>query len=375
MLVAGLGAGTGLAQDGASFEITSVRLASGGETVELKFGSELGKTYRVEGSPALGAGEGSWSDMGVSGAGSGDEMTLSVATAGLGGRYFLRIATDAFVLIPAGTFQMGDAFDEGTPDERPVHAVNVSAFFLQSTETTKAEWDAVRAWALENGYSFSNPGFGKGTDHPVHTVSWYDAVKWCNARSEMEGLAPCYHTDGLHNNVYRTGLVDLTNRMVKWNASGYRLPTEAEWEKAARGGLQGRRFPWGDTITHSLANYLSDERYPYDTSPTRGFHPDYDEGPSPDTSPVGSFAPNGYGLFDMAGNVDEWCWDWYDGSYYGSPPEADPLGPASGSLGSYRILRGGPWNWSAVVSRVTSRGKGNPLYWANFLGFRPARGQ
>ena len=130
-------------------------------------------------------------------------------------------------------------------------------------------------------------------------------VKWCNARSEKEGLAPCYHTDVARTAVYRTGRVDVTNDMVNWSANGYRLPTEAEWEKAARGGLVGRRFPWGDQITHSLANYSSDSIYPYDTSPTRGYHPDYQAGGAPYTSPVGNFAANGYGLYDMAGNVYE----------------------------------------------------------------------
>lgn len=288
------------------------------------------------------------------------------------GEHTLTANSAAFVLIPLGTFQMGDSLREGVPHELPVHAVNVSAFFLQAKETTKAEWDEVRAWALENGYDFDNAGEGKGVDHPVNGVSWYDVVKWCNARSEMEELVPCYHTDVEHIAVYRTGQVDLTNEMVKWDAQGYRLPTDAEWEKAARGELQGRRFPWGDTITHSLANYMSDSNFAYDISETRGHHPDYNDGSNRYTSPVGSFAPNCHGLFDMTGNVREWCWDWYGHNYYASSPDANPLGPPSGSL---RVFRGGSWSDHAQFSRVASRDGSRPSSRVHSLGFRPARGQ
>ena len=277
-----------------------------------------------------------------------------------------------FVLIPGGTFQMGDTFAEGNDDERPVHPVHVSAFFLQARETTKAEWDEVHTWALAHGYTFDNPGLGKGADHPVHSVSWYDVVKWCNARSQKEGLEPCYYTDAARTRVYKTGQVDVTNAQVLWTANGYRLPTEAEWEKAARGGLSGQRFPWGDTITHSLANYVSRSHYAYDLSPTHGYHPLYHSGSQPYTSPVGSFASNGYGLYDMTGNVWEWCWDWFGGAYYSSGASNDPRGPSSGS---YRVNRGGSWSDPVIVGRVTYR------YWSvrsagfNVNGFRPARGR
>ena len=278
----------------------------------------------------------------------------------------------AFVLIPGGTFQMGDSFGEGNSDEHPVHPVNVSAFFLQARETTKAEWDTVRTWALANGYTFDNLGLGKGTDHPVHSVSWYDVVKWCNARSQKEGLVPCYYTNFARTTVYKTGRVDVTNDQVLWTANGYRLPTEAEWEKAARGGLDGKRFPWGDTITHSLANYYSSSEYAYDTSPTRLYHPLYSSGATPYTSPVGSFAPNGYGLYDMTGNVWEWCWDRYGSTIYASAATNDPRGP---STGSGRVLRGGSWSDFAVNCRVAFRGWNYPSNGYSNDGFRPARGR
>ncbi len=267
------------------------------------------------------------------------------------------------VLIPAGESQMGDTFSEGLLHERPVHTVYVSAFYMDRTEVTKAQWDEVYQWAIGHGYSFGNPGSGKAANHPVQTINWYDAVKWCNARSEREGRAWAYYTDSGLTQPYRTGRI---TPYVRWDR-GYRLPTEAEWEKAARGGLSGKRFPWGDTITHGQANYYSSTNYSYDISSTRGYHPTYATGGEPYTSPVGSFSANGYGLYDMTGNVWEWCWDWWSESYYSSSPEIDPRGPSSGSG---RVERGGSWAGIAGgISRAAYRG-GNPDGRNFRLGFR-----
>lgn len=274
---------------------------------------------------------------------------------------------------PAGSFQMGDSFNDSASwlGERPVHSVYVSAFYMDRYPVTKPRWDEVYTWAVANGYSFDSAGSGKAEDHPVHTVSWYDAVKWCNARSEKEGLTHAYYTSSEKSpaTVYRSGRVDVQNDWVRWD-TGYRLPTEAEWEKAARGGLSGRRFPWGDTIQHARANYYSDSSYLYDTSPTRGYHPAYNDGVPPYTSPVGDFAPNGYGLYDMAGNVWEWCWDWYSLSYYSSSPYNNPTGPASAS---YRVKRGGNYANGVYDVRLAHRNADPPTR-TNFVsGFRCAR--
>lgn len=278
------------------------------------------------------------------------------------------------VYIPAGWFDMGNCMDpdEGWTDELPVHPVYVSGFYIDQYEVSSNLWGDVLAYALVNGYTFEpSNGSAKGTDHPVHTVNWYDCVKWANARSQKEGLTPCYYADTNHTVVYKSGDVDLTEAHVDWTADGYRLPTEAEWEKAARGGATGHRFPWADdTIQHSRANYWSDPGYAYDISPTPNYHPDYDTGATPYTSPVGAFTANGYGLYDVSGNLYEWCWDRKLDTYYTSLPAIDPRGPESGST---RVIRGGYWSHSASQCRVSDRTSYHPGTGLNTTGCRLVR--
>ena len=273
------------------------------------------------------------------------------------------VTVETLALIPAGAFQMGRTSGDTDSDAPPV-TVNVSRFYMGKNEVTKALWDEIRTWAAANGYSDLATGAGKASNHPVQTVSWWDVIKWCNARSQKEGLTPCYTVSGA---VMKTGTIAPT---VNWTANGYRLPTEAEWEKAARGGVSGKRFPWGtDSISHSQANYYASS-YNYDSSSSvNNYHPTYATGSFPHTSPVGAFAANGYGLNDMAGNVSEWCWDWYGSAYVNGA--TDPRGANSGSD---RVSRGGSWYTVAFDCRAAGRGRFfNPALQFVSIGFRVAR--
>ena len=311
---------------------------------------------------------GTWQDLGGLRVGDGSDLVISIPYVPTVTRQFYRLALTGgpllpagFVLIPAGTFQMGDQSYplEGNIDELPVHAVQLSAFYMAKYETSQAEWDAVLTWGLANGYPDLPPGSGVAENHPVSDISWYEIVKWCNARSQKENLTPCYTVSGA---VYKIGS---SPPACNWSANGYRLPTEAEWEKAARGGQSGKSFPWGgNTITHSQATYHSTTYYSYDVSPTRGYHPIF----GISTAPVGSFPPNGYGLYDMAGNMWEWCWDRV-GSYSASS-QSDPRGSTTGSD---RANRGGGCDDLAEYCRVAFRGFDNPVYSYGHLGFRVAR--
>jgi len=279
---------------------------------------------------------------------------------------FYRISSQppaGMALIPAGPFTMGDNLD-GESDAAPTVNATVSAYYFDTNLVSYSQWLTVLNWATNNGYGFVHFGAGKAANHPVQTVDWYDCVKWCNARSQLAGLPPVYYTDAGLTQVYTNGEV---TPYVNWAASGYRLPTEAEWEKAARGGLSGQRFPWGNTISESQADYYGNTSSSYDLGPN-GYNATFKTGSLPYTSPVGSFASNGYGINDMAGNVAEWCWDWYGTPYTGG---SDPTGEASGSL---RVLRGGGYTSYGVNVRCAKRINNLPTYVGNTIGFRCAAG-
>ena len=267
------------------------------------------------------------------------------------------------VLIPAGAFTMGNSISDSDLPNAATVTVNVSAFYMDVNSVTLSQWQSVYNWAtLVGGYTFGGPGLGKAANHPVQTVDWYDCVKWCNARSQQAGRMPVYYTDAELTAVYTNGEVTV---YANWTVAGYRLPTEAEWEKAARGGLSGKRFPWGDPISQKLANHYGiTALYTYDLGPDGNNAIGSVGGASPATSPVGSFAANGYGLNDMSGNVFQWCWDWYGTPYAGG---ADPRGESSGSD---HVVRGGSWQVSADYCRAAHRSFYPPAYRVNGIGFR-----
>jgi sulfatase modifying factor 1 len=328
---------------------------------------------------------------------------------------------DDMVYIPDGNFVMGDHFTEGNDDELPLHDVLLDAFFMSKFEITNRQYcdylnstegcgeikvdggivyassDDSNSYPYCNTHKYStyysqidyNDVSGtfsvrtKGdpprdmSDDPMVEVSWYGAAAYCNWRSSEEGKESCYN---------------LSTWDCNFATHGYRLPTEAEWEYAARGGLSGKRFPWSDpNISHSRANYYARPgSYPYDENPTSGHHPLWIDGILPFSSPVGFFdgtmkykagcnwpgsatsyqttsGANNYGLYDMAGNAWEWCNDWYSMGWYNSNPTNNPTGPITGTS---RVRHGGSWSYYAYHCRVACRDHTYPTHRGTGGGFR-----
>ena len=274
------------------------------------------------------------------------------------------------VALRGGTFAMGDKLD-GLKDARP-HQVSLTPFLMGKYEVTLELWNKVVNWGRNHGYPDLPAATGKAYHHPVYNIAWGDAVKWCNALSEKEGLTPCYYTDVTRQMVARQGMADIGNQQVHWQANGYRLPTEAEWEYAARGGLTGQRFPWGNEITQEQANYHGSTLIAYDKCQRNGPSAALMSSP-PCTAAVGSFPPNGFGLHDMAGNVAEWCWDFYDESYGAPMPLLNnPHGP---DTGKNCVIRGGSWRHIATDARCANRFSLAGDQTASYVGFRVVRGR
>jgi formylglycine-generating enzyme required for sulfatase activity len=223
-----------------------------------------------------------------------------------------------WVEVPGGEYRMGQ--DDGRDEERPAHLVRIGAFLLCRHQVTNAEYDRfVAAHGRPASPHRARPELSR-PDQPVVAVSWFDAAAYCAWLAAELGRP-------------------------------FRLPSEAEWERAARGGLEGRLYPWGDE--------------PPEARP--GYHERWRQGPEP----VGSSPANGYGLFDMCENVHEWCADWYEAGWYAASPAADPRGPTSGTR---RASRGGAWRHQVKIARCAARSSIPPASTYTDYGFRVACG-
>lgn len=234
-----------------------------------------------------------------------------------------------FVLITGGTFEMGSPDTESwRSDDETLHTVTVSDFYISMYEVSQEEYVDVMG---------NNPSSFSGDTLPVETVSWLDAIRYCNARSEKEGLTPAYSIDG---------------QTVTWDrsAEGYRLPTEAEWEFACRAGT-ATPFNTETSISAEEANYYG--HYPYEIEGNYFSQGNLETQPGEyrqTTVAVDSFSPNQWGLYNMHGNVGEWVWDYYGA--YDTGEQIDPTGPETGTL---RVYRGGGWNDFAKNMRSAYR--------------------
>ncbi len=302
-------------------------------------------------------------------------------------RVATRRPTPGMVHVPAGTFEMGDHQGGGQSDEAPVHPVVLDAFDIDAHEVSNEEYAGYLNTALNQSpprvtvdaagvvyqvggagyalcdttwsYSYSSITWDGSTfgvtvgreDHPMLAVSWYGACAYANQRSHDAGLSTCY---------------DESTWDCDYAADGYRLPTEAEWEYAARGGEHGPyyEYPWGVTIDGSQANYW-DSGDPFERGAVPWTAPvGYYDG---NQTPPGVDMANGYGLYDTSGNVWEWCGDWYSSTYYSGSPSDNPSGPSSGSE---RVIRGASWHNTPLYLRSANRSRNVPTTRNIFIGFR-----
>ena len=239
------------------------------------------------------------------------------------------------VLIPGGEFFMGS--DRGNPDEAPAHKVRVSAFLIDKFEVTHEMFTKAQ---------LPNPSHWQDNPRkPVERVRWRDAKLYCNERSLLEKLKPCYNEKSADFD-------------CDYTANGYRLPTEAEWEYACRAGTDG-------PYDFAQADKLRQFAWFADNANAR-------------THPVGEKKPNRWGVFDMSGNVSEWCEDVYSPGYYKESPPIDPVGPPSPGKDVKRVMRGGSWKASADMCRATIRqgertGDSDACFYTDYCGFRCVR--
>lgn len=255
------------------------------------------------------------------------------------------------VLVPAGTFTMGSPTEEpGHQRHETQHQVTLTrAFYICDHEVTQSEWQSVMGW---------NDSRFDGADRPVEQITWWDCIQYCNLRSAQEGLDSVYVMSA--RSYAGAHITTATVTIPNWNRNGYRLPTEAEWEYACRAG----------TSTALCNGPLTQIGRPCARDSVLELVGWYCANAGDTTHEVMELPPNALGLHDMHGNVWEWCWDWWDGSDYGSGAVTDPTGASSGLE---HVPRGGGWKYLAQDCRSACRGRFSPLDRYQALGVRVVR--
>ncbi|MGI6197999.1 MAG: formylglycine-generating enzyme family protein [Candidatus Cloacimonadaceae bacterium] len=257
------------------------------------------------------------------------------------------------VLVKGGTFTMGNARNADNEFDPP-HTVTLNSFYIGKYEVTQAEFSKY----MQPGEPW-NEMLGLGDNYPAYNVSWFAALKYCNLRSIAEGLTPCYTIAGSTNPADWGEVPDHLDESnsqswdaatCNWKANGYRLPTEAEWEYAARGRTNNPDYLFSGSNDSGAVGWFVDNG--------EGIHP------------VGQKAANSIGTYDMSGNLSEWCWDRYSDTYYSTSPQNNPTGPTEGYV---RVERGGNWHYISEMCHVYSRGMNIPDISAPILGFRVCR--
>ena len=269
-------------------------------------------------------------------------ITVTSQDGGKTAQCSVKIYPANFVRINSGTFTMGSPESEPEREDDEIqHSVTISTFYMCKYHVTQAEYQAIMG---------NNPSVHEGPNLPVNNIIWFEAIDYCNKLSRKDDLEPVYTVTGIGE-----------NRSVSWNrnANGYRLPTEAEWEFACRAGTK-TPFSTGNNITTNQANFNG--YYPYNNN-AAGIYRDK-------MLPVGSFAANPWGLYDMHGNVSEWCWDWYD--EYPTGAQTDPQG-VSHKTQAGKVVRGGTFGNIEIIQRSAKRLNSNPNETVGGIGFRVVR--
>lgn len=271
-------------------------------------------------------------------------ILLLITISALFGGNICAIEDTDFILIEGGEYEIGATDKNAKAEEKPLHTVNLNSYMICKYEVSQELWEEIMG---------VNPSKFPGESMPVDNISWYQAVEFCNKLSEVKGLKPVYTIDDTKKDPNNNNASDNLKKIVTadWSANGYRLPTEAEWEVAAKGaGLSKKYLYSGSSNIDEVGWYMKNS--------------------NKKTAKIGTKKPNELGIYDMTGNVTEWCWDWFDTKYFSISEKDNPKGPV---IGENKVCKGGSWNRPDSFNTNTSRA-GMNLWFSSWInGMRLCR--